>query len=288
MTDWVAGVRLADLTTMGVGGAAEVLWRPDSLDDLRSGLPALRSAALPVTILGGGSNLLVRDGGVSGVVLKLGRGFGEVVVRDTEVTCGAAVGMHALVGMTRRLGTSGLEWATGLPGTVGGALIGNAGAAGMTMLDRVISIDLVDWAGQVHHIDRDALTAGYRSCGLPVTGVVVSVTLRLVSSLPDAVAAECRRIFGRRRATQPLGEASAGCIFRNPAGQSAGALIDRVRLKGVSIGGARISPRHANFIVNQGGASCADVLALMTLIQRRVWRTAAVALEPEVKVIGSA
>jgi UDP-N-acetylmuramate dehydrogenase len=248
---------------------------------------ALSAHGVPVQVLGGGSNVLVGDGGMRGVVVKLGRGFRRTTWRVDGVVAGAAVQMGRLAREAATRGLAGIEHAEGIPGTVGGACAGNAGAYGGDLAGVLEFVDGIARDGTPARLPRAAVGFAYRRAALPPGFLVTGVGLTLRPEEPAAVLARLEAARGKRTASQPQGEASAGSIFKNPPGDTAGRLIDAAGLKGRRVGRARISERHGNWIVNAGGAQAADVAALMTMAQRAVWERSGVWLEPEVKLVGT-
>jgi UDP-N-acetylmuramate dehydrogenase len=238
-------------------------------------------------VLGAGSNLLVGDGGIRGVVVKLGAGFRHVGWTAVGVTAGAAVQVGKLARAAVERGLSGLEFAEGIPGTVGGVVVMNAGAYGGEVGSTVVSVDGVTADGRLETLAGERLDFGYRRSGLPADFLVTAVTFRLSAAHPEAIARRLAEIRDHRVASQPQGTANAGSIFKNPPGHAAGRLIEAAGLKGRRVGGAHISERHANFIVNDGGARATDVQALMAEAQRAVWEQSGVWLEPEIRLVGS-
>ena len=282
---------LARHTSFRIGGPADLLVVPETVDELAFVLRAASACGATVTMLGGGSNVLVGDGGVRGVVVKLGRGFARVEWHDgeggAEVRAGAAVNLGRLARTAAGRGLAGLEHAEGIPGTVGGALFMNAGAYGGDVASAAVAVEGLDGRGELVVLPRAALAFRYRGTALPPRFVVTAVRFALRAEAPDAVRGRLEDVRRRRVASQPHGRANAGSMFKNPAGDHAGRLIDVAGLKGARIGRARISERHANFIVNEGGASAGDVKGLMDLAQRVVWERSGVWLEPEVRFVGS-
>ena len=280
---------LARHTSFRIGGPADLLVLPAGVDELALVLRAAAGAGVPVTLLGGGSNLLVGDGGIRGVVVKLGRGFREIAWTDRPegagVRAGAAVQLGQLARAAVARGLAGLEYAEGIPGTVGGALFMNAGAYGGDLAGAVEAVEGVEATGTVRVLVQ--VVFRYRRAEVPRGFVVTAVRFRLRHDESEQVQARLAEARARRLASQPQGDANAGSIFKNPAGDHAGRLIEVAGLKGHRTGRARISERHANVIVNEGGARAADVKALMDTAQRVVWERSGVWLEPEVQLVGS-
>ena len=285
------GEPLARHTSLRIGGPADLLALPDTPDELGGLLRAAKTHGVRVTLLGGGSNLLVADGGIPGIVVKLGRGFAHLSWKERaggcEVRAGAAVRFGRLARAAVARGLSGLEYAEGIPGTVGGALFMNAGAYGGEVAAAVAAVDGVTAEGELLALAGDALAFCYRRAELAPGFVVTAVRFRLQRDGAAVVRERMEDARSRRTAAQPHGPANAGSIFKNPPGDHAGRLIEVAGLKGARAGRARISERHANFIVNEGGACAVDVKALMDLAQRVVWEQSGVWLEPEVRLLGS-
>jgi UDP-N-acetylmuramate dehydrogenase len=278
---------LARHTSFRIGGPADVLATPDTALELAAIARAAAEAGASLTILGGGSNMLVGDGGIRGVVVKLGRGFRRVVWDAPCVEAGAAVQLGRLARDAAERGLAGLEYAEGIPGTVGGALFMNAGAYGGEVSDTVDEVEGVDATGAVRRLPRASLAFVYRRTVLPAGFLVTAVRFRLRPEAQTAVQARLAQARDRRTASQPHGQANAGSIFKNPPGDFAGRLVEAAGLKGTRVGGARISEQHGNFIVNEGAAHATDVQALMQEAQRVVWERNGVWLEPEVRLVGS-
>jgi UDP-N-acetylmuramate dehydrogenase len=273
-------------TTMKVGGAADLLAIPHTLDALRRVMAAAHQAGLPVMTLGG-SNVIVRDGGISGVVVKLSRLNRIRLVGERSIAAEAGVLLPRLARAAARAGLSGLEFAIGIPGTVGGSIVMNAGTRDGELAPLTESVTLMRPDGELQALGRDELRFRYRHADLP-PGCVVSAQFALTPAPMTDIESTMARMLRTRSATQPLHFPSAGCVFKNPPGDSAGRLIEAAGLKGYRLGGAQVSDRHANFIVNRGQARAGDVLALIRHIGRQVERQFGVTLELEVRIIGRA
>lgn len=276
---------LAPITWFRVGGPAEVLFRPADVDDLGAFLAA-RPADVPVTVLGVGSNLLVRDGGVPGVVIRLGRAFAAVDVDGEEMTAGAGA-LDATVALTAmQAGIGGLEFLSGVPGTIGGALRMNAGAYGREMMDVVVSARVLAADGTLDEMSASELGFGYRACSLPRDRVFVSARLRGRKKSVETIAARMDEIRRRRADTQPIRTRTGGSTFVNPPGAKAWELIDRAGCRGLVFGGAKVSEQHCNFLINTGTATAADLETLGEEVRRRVFASTGVRLEWEIARIG--
>lgn len=279
---------LAARTTMRVGGPARLLAEPADEAALQGLLVAAHTRGLPVLPLGRGSNLLVPDEGVEALVVSLSAPFWqEFTVRpDGRVSVGAGLRLKNLCGLALKSGLPGFEFMEGIPATVGGALRMNAGAMGGWMFDVVEEVHLLTLAGERRALTRADLRYDYRHCADLERAVALGALLRpRAAADPDAIRLQLEAYQRKRQASQPR-EPSAGCIFKNPPGTSAGRLIDAAGLKGQRSGGAEVSPVHANFIVNRGGATCADVLDLVRRVRARVRAAHGVDLEPEVMLFG--
>ena len=286
------GASLAAQTTLRVGGDARVLVEVERDEDLAAVGAAAAQHGVRVLVLGRGSNTLVADAGWPGVVVVLGRGMrGVELDLDDDggtVRVGAAEPMPALAVRLADAGLGGFAWAAGVPGTVGGAVVMNAGAHGGEMVDHLVEVDLVRLgSGTRETWSADLLGLAYRSSALPSDAVVVEATLRLPAADAATVRDEVRGVRDWRRAHQPINEPNCGSVFTNPPGDSAGRLIDSAGGKGLERGGARVSPLHANFITTTPGATAADVLGLVHDLQALVERVHGVRLHPEVTVVGA-
>ncbi len=280
-----ADAPLAQVTWFRVGGPAEVLFRPADIDDL-AGFLAAKPDDVPVTVIGVASNLLVRDGGVPGVVVRLGRGFVEITAEGDRVFAGAGAldGNVALV--ARNAGLAGLEFLSGVPGTIGGALRLNAGAYGSEMKDVTIAASALDARGGRHRLDLDRLGFSYRHCAVAEDWIFTGAELRGRADDPAAIQARMDDITGRREASQPVRTRTGGSTFANPPGHKAWELIDRAGCRGLRQGGAMVSEKHTNFLINTGDATAADIETLGEEVRRRVFERFGVTLEWEIRRIG--
>jgi UDP-N-acetylmuramate dehydrogenase len=287
-------------TYLRVGGPAEAFVAPDSQKDLVRLIRRCHEGGIPVFVIGDGTNILVKDGGIAGMVIVLTRCLKKIYQsvqagRATVVTAMAGARMQTLCRFAIQNGLEGLNFAVGIPGTVGGGIMMNAGTASGAIDGVLESVKIMARDGRMQRIQRDRLDFSYRklnwNCLADDNGsalpVIIDGRFRLVPSDRQKLEREARDLWQKRKNSQPLDAASAGCFFKNPtSGKSAGEMIDRAGLKGCQIGGARVSTKHANFIVNTGSASAADILALMQLAQEKVARLFDILLEPEVKIIG--
>lgn len=277
---------LARHVSFRIGGPAEILLLPRSLGDLEATVAWLYREAVPFIVLGRGSNVLIADRGVRGIVLKTGQGQEGVRYDGARVAaeCGASLPHLSRKASTR--GLAGLEFAAGIPGSVGGAVVMNAGAHGSSMADITERVRVLTPAGEMRWSASD-LAFGYRQSRMQREGgVVMDATLVLRQADPRETVARLERWLRTRSETQPLGPPSSGCIFRNPEGDHAGRLIDAAGAKGLRVGGAIVSDLHANYILNAGGATAADVIALMGLVRARVRERCGQDLLAEIKMIG--
>ncbi|MBI2903585.1 MAG: UDP-N-acetylmuramate dehydrogenase [Candidatus Methylomirabilis oxyfera] len=274
-------------TYFRIGGPAEVMVYPADVEDLKVLLAVARDESVPVLVLGSGSNMLVLDGGVEGVVINLSRTFLDLSAVDGLVRCGAGVRTSRLLALAARSGLTGFEGLTGVPGTVGGAIRGNAGTPSGTILDHLDWIRVVDCSGEERLLSRGEMNTGYRSCALPTGAVIVEAAFTLRKGVPVEIRRTISTLLVRRNLTQPVEFRSAGCIFKNPLGDFAGRLVELAELKRLRRGGAEISGTHGNFIVNLGGATAADVLWLVDRARTEVRAKTGVALELEIQVVGS-
>ncbi len=282
---YTANAPLAGVTWFRVGGPAEVMFRPADRDDLADFLAA-KPVDVPVTVIGVASNLLVRDGGVPGVVVRLGRGFAEIAADGETVRAGAAALDGNVAIVARDAAITGLEFLSGIPGTIGGALRMNAGAYGAEMKDIVVSAEALDARGQRHQLTPETLHFSYRHCAIPEDWVFTAATLRGQRGEHAAIQQRMDDITTAREATQPVRTRTGGSTFANPPGCKAWELIDKVGGRGLRHGGAMVSDKHCNFLINTGSASAADIEALGEELRRRVADRFGITLEWEIRRIG--
>lgn len=284
-------IPMAKHTSLGVGGRADALAFPEDEEDLRTILQFAKERAIPYYVLGRGTNLIVRDGGLRGIVISLCRGFRRIRIlkRDGKgilISADAGVNLKHLVQFAKETNVTGLEAFAGIPGTLGGALAMNAGAFGSEMRHVVKSIAMMEETGSVVVKERKDLRFHYRNLVLPKGVIILRGILGAAEAKPEEIVTKIEAFQRLRFRSQPWNVPTAGSIFKNPGGASAGQLIDELGLKGYRIGDARISKKHGNFIVNEGGATAAEVLALMAFIRDKVFEKRGVRLTPEVHIIG--
>lgn len=279
---------LSSHTTFRVGGPISCLAEPLSEDALLALMARIRELTLPCFILGGGSNILAPDTPWHAVSISLRSCSARVAGAGPAIyAAGAGLRLSGWLRFCAANGLAGMEFLTGIPGTIGGALVMNAGTREGSIAESLVWIDILDGQGRRHRLQRKDLQPGYRSMGLQKDWTVLGASFRLRQSTPQAVRDTLRQFMVRRKQTQPLGLPSAGCIFKNPEGFSAGALIDKAGLKGMRIGDAEISEKHANWIVNRGEAKARDIRALIRYVQAEVHRRFGIPLELEIQVFSN-
>jgi len=283
-----AGAPLADLTWFRVGGSAEVLFTPADEADLAAFLKAT-PASIDVTVIGVGSNLLIRDGGVPGVVIRLGKGFAGLAVEPpSRIRAGAAVLDVRVARFAQEHGIDALTFLRGIPGTIGGALRMNGGAYGGETKDILVEARAVDRSGTTHVLRTADMHYSYRHCGVPEEMIFTEALLQGRPGDPEAIAAAMAKITDSREQSQPVKSRTGGSTFKNPQGEKAWQLIDRAGMRGFAIGPARVSELHCNFLINEGGATAAQIEELGETVRRRVREATGVDLEWEIKRIGVA
>jgi len=286
------GISMKDHTTLNIGGRADVFLTPDDPLSMRNVMTVLRRTGMPFTTVGRGSNLLVQDNGIDGAVISLST-FGRIeILKESnsaaELFVEAGVPLQKLVNFCRDRGYSGIEGLTGIPGTVGGAICGNAGSYGCEIKDVIVSVAIMDADGRLDRYKGEGLGLSYRHSDILATDIVVSANMKFRRDEKEAVAERTDRWFNDKKTRQPISERSAGCVFKNPGGDSAGRLIDEAGCKGLRIGGVEVSQVHANFFVNRGEGSAEEYLELMDRVAAAVSARSGVVLEPEIRVIGRA
>lgn len=273
-------------TTFKVGGPADVLFLPESEEQLIQAIAIAKDAGIPCIVIGNGSNLVVRDGGIRGLVIALGEGMAAIVRSGDTITAWAGASLARVSAFAQASGLAGLEFASGIPGTLGGGCAMNAGAYGGQLSDVLIDARML-LDDVVKTLTVEDMQMGYRS-SLPLRegGIVISARFALTPDNPESIAERMRELNARRREKQPLNRPSAGSTFKRPEGHFAGALIEQSGLKGYRVGGAQVSEKHAGFIVNAGGATAKDILTLIGIVQDEVLARFGVHLETEVRILG--
>lgn len=278
---------LSEHTSFKIGGAAELYVCPNNLMELITVLNILKENGVAYFLLGAGSNLLIGDGGVRGAVIKLGDGFDYAHAKGDYILAGASVSLAKLAAEAKNAELTGLEFASGIPGTLGGAIFMNAGAYGGEMKDVITEVSYIDADGSVKTVSGAECDFGYRrSMFSDGDKIIISAKLTLKKGKKEEIIATMRDLNARRKEKQPLEYPSAGSTFKRPEGHFAGALIEEAGLKGASVGGAQVSKKHAGFVINKGSATAKDVMDLIAYVQKAVLEKSGVELEPEVKIIG--
>lgn len=276
---------LGALTWFRVGGPADFLVKPADAEDLAQFLGKLPEET-PLTVIGAASNLIVRDGGIRGVVIRLARGFSNIQVETDGIVCGAAALDATVAEHAAAAGLGGLEFLSGIPGSIGGAVVMNAGAYGSDVKAVLDWAEIVTRQGEIRRLTAEELPLSYRHSQLPPGAVVIRARLRAQAAEPSLIAARMAEIRDSRTKTQPVRARTGGSTFANPPGQKAWELIDAAGCRGLTRGGAQVSELHCNFLLNTGGASAADLEGLGEEVRRRVQATTGVTLEWEIKRIG--
>jgi len=281
------GELLSRHTSWRIGGPAEVLAIPAEARDLRLILSYAKDKGIPLTIIGNGTNLLVPDHGVKGIVIKIGEGMAYYGINSCNITAGAGISLSRLVTAARDAGIGGLEFLAGIPGTLGGAVVMNAGAHGACIGNILREVTVMDRDGMITSLKPRDLGLGYRTSNLKDSSVIVQEAL--LAGYPeekDIIAEKIMAYITTRKKFQPLGYPNAGSVFKNPPGYAAGKLIEEAGCKGMRIGNAQVSDKHANFIINLGGATAEDVLTLINEISERVYKSSGIRLELETCILG--
>ena len=281
----IEGALLAPLTWFQAGGPADVLFRPADIGDLTDFLNA-KPADVPVTVLGVGSNLLVRDGGIPGVVIRLGKGFADVTIQDEVIFAGAGALDTTVASAAAEAGLGGLEFLSGVPGTIGGGLRMNAGAYGRELRDVLLAATAIDFTGQHFEMTGAELGLSYRHCDAPEDWIFLHATLGGIPEESALIQARMASIKEQREKSQPIRTRTGGSTFANPPGEKAWELIDRAGCRGLRRGAAMVSELHTNFLVNLGDATAADLEGLGEEVRRRVFETSGIRLEWEIRRVG--
>jgi UDP-N-acetylmuramate dehydrogenase len=280
----LANQPLGEFTWFRVGGSAQAFFMPDDENDVAYFLRNL-PAEIPVIVIGAGSNLIVRDGGVTGAVIRLGRGFNDVKVEEHRITAGTAMLDVMVARAAQPAGIAGLAFLSGIPGTVGGALRMNGGAYGGETKDVLIESHGVDRQGNLRKFSNGEMGFSYRHCGVPEDVIFTTAVLQGQAGQPEEIAAEMAAIKKKRETSQPRNR-TGGSTFKNPPGHSAWKLVDDAGCRGLTIGGAQVSELHSNFLINLGGATAADIENLGETVRERVKMHSGVELEWEIKRVG--
>jgi UDP-N-acetylmuramate dehydrogenase len=279
-----AKVNLAAYTSFKIGGPAEYFFQPQNLKSLQQAMVLAKTARVRVFILGSGSNILVSQAGLDGLVIRLNsKDFRKCSCQGNYIVAGSGLKLNALISFSKKKKLSGLESLVGIPGTLGGAVMGNAGAWGESIGDLVRQISVLDYSGKLKLLQGKQLKFAYRKSNLNKY-IIIWAKLKLHAEKKKVIVAKINEFLLRRKQSQGDNLPNAGCIFKNPVSGSAGKLIDRCGLKGRVWGRAAISKRHANFILNTGSAESADVLSLMNLVQKKVYGRFKINLKPEIKI----
>jgi UDP-N-acetylmuramate dehydrogenase len=276
---------LSKTTWFGVGGEAEVLFKPQDALDLSNFIKNL-TKSIPCIVIGVGSNLLVRDGGIDGVVIRLGRAFTEMSVEGNIVTVGAGALNYNFVNYAKGHNLSGAEFMVGVPGSIGGAIAMNCGCYGNEVADILRSAKFIDSSGDIRMLSKEEIGFKYRGNGLPKDWIVIEASFNLIDSDINVIQTKIDNITHNRQATQPIKERTGGSTFKNPDGFKAWELIDKVGMRGYKLGGAMVSEQHCNFLINTGNATAADIENLGESIRAKVLKQFGVSLEWEIKIIG--
>ena len=283
----IYGASMSEYTSFKIGGAADVLVQPSSAEQIQAILRICGEYETLYTVIGNGSNLLVSDDGIRGVVIMIGGSFSDVCVNGDVITAQSGAMLSKIASTAAANGLSGLEFASGIPGTLGGALFMNAGAYGGEMKDVVLRTEYLTHIGEICAVEGDAHMFRYRGSMFSDNGhIILQSEMRLVRGDEQEIRAKMSELNAKRRDKQPLNLPSAGSTFKRPKDNFAGTLIEQCGLKGYSIGGAQVSEKHAGFVVNTGGATALDVMRLMEHVQNTVYRQCGVMLEPEVRMLG--
>ena len=285
----VAHQSMKELTSLKIGGQADLFVVPEDLEDLKTVVSFCKESGVSFLIIGNGSKLLIRDQGFKGVVVKLGTSFTKIKIENEgeEITVGAGLDLSTLINFVAERGLSGLELLVGIPGTVGGAIARNASAFGQDLGQRVISVRALDNNNGDFTIPKEDILFGYRTSIFlgKKDRIITEVKLALSPGKKEEVLSRLREAREKKMRTQPISFPSAGCVFKNPGSSSAGLLIQKARCSGMRVGDAQVSIQHANFIINKGNATARDIIKLIDMVRERVKASSGITLEPELEII---
>ncbi|MGL4362534.1 MAG: UDP-N-acetylmuramate dehydrogenase [Cellulosilyticaceae bacterium] len=277
---------MASHTTFKIGGKARYYMTPDSVEELQIMIKACKQAEVPYYIIGNGSNLLVCDDGLNGAVIEIYKLFSDIEIKENYIVAKSGAMLARIAKLAQEVALTGLEFAHGIPGTLGGAIAMNAGAYGGEMKDVVVDVTVMTSDGEVRVLSNEEMEFGYRTSIVTKKGyIVLGATLNLQEGDKETIARQMKQLIEQRREKQPLEYASAGSTFKRPEGYFAGKLIMDSGLRGYQIGGARVSDKHCGFIVNMGGATCKDMISLIEHVQKEVKLKQGIMLETEVKIL---
>jgi UDP-N-acetylmuramate dehydrogenase len=273
-------------TTLGVGGPCDLMVWVSEVPALATVIEIAKAEGIPYMMLGSGSNVLVRDGGVEGMVLRLAGDFAKIEIDSARITAGSAVHLAEVVSAATAAGVGGFEFLSGIPGTVGGAVAGNAGSADEWISQRLREISVLNERREARTVAAGKIEFGYRSAGIPAGWIITAASMDGFATDVESVRHMVEERLEARRLAQPMGENTAGCIFKNPPEGPAGKLIDQAGLKGTEIGGAKVSTLHANYLINRGGATAREMLELIQVVRTRVKDSYGADLDLEIKIVG--
>lgn len=283
----IKGQSMRDLTSFKIGGLADLFVIPYNLDDLRKVIDFCTQDKIPFIVIGNGSKILIKDEGFRGVVIKLGGEFRKIEVNAREVIAGAGVDLPSLIDFASERGLAGLEFLAGIPGTIGGGVVRNAGAFGESLSDRIIWVKAIDTNSDSFTLSRKEVKFGYRSSLFLENKnlILTEVKLRLFPDSKEKIISRVQDVTKRKMQTQPLSFPSAGCVFKNPPFYSAGYLIQNTGCLGMRVGDAQVSFQHGNFIINKGKAKAQDIILLIEKVREKVKEKFNINLEPEIEII---
>ena len=283
----IKGQSMRDLTSFKIGGLADLFVIPYNLDDLRKVIDFCTQDKIPFIVIGNGSKILIKDEGFRGVVIKLGGEFRKIEVNAREVIAGAGVDLPSLIDFASERGLAGLEFLAGIPGTIGGGVVRNAGAFGESLSDRIIWVKAIDTNSDSFTLSRKEIKFGYRSSLFLENKnlILTEVKLRLFPDSKEKIISRVQDVTKRKMQTQPLSFPSAGCVFKNPPFYSAGYLIQNTGCLGMRVGDAQVSFQHGNFIINKGKAKAQDIILLIEKVREKVKEKFNINLEPEIEII---